>query len=342
MNIDLLYGIAIIAVGAFASGSFSMPFEKVKGWKWENHWLVYSLFAYIIVPIVSCLVFCPDFLSVLSTCPPDLLCKIFLLGVLYGICNLTFGLSLKYLGVSLGFIISLGLMMVLGTVIPPMLDGRITGMFSGTGGPMLVLGLAIGIVGVLVSAYSGYKKDSMTTAGQETTLDFKKGILLALFVGLTGASQALGIEQGNGISHIFLERGVNELFIILPAVTILFAGSFLITLLWCLWIGYKNKSLNLFVKTNNGKLTANYLLCALSGFLWFVNMITYGMGKSFMGEYSFTAWGILMSLTIVFATIWGLYRGEWKLVTPRIKTWMYIGLAILVASSFIIGISSNS
>lgn len=341
MNMDLLYGIAIIAVGAFASGSFSMPFEKVKGWKWENHWLVYSLFAYVVVPLLSCLFFCPDFLSVLSTCPSGLLGRIFLLGVLYGICNLTFGLSLKYLGVSLGFIISLGLMMVLGTVIPPMLDGRIEGMFSGTGGPMLVLGLSIGVVGVLVSAYSGYKKDSQGSDGQKTTLDFKKGILLALFVGLTGASQALGIEQGNEISRVFQDRGVDELFVMLPTVTVLFAGSFLITLIWCLWVGYKNGSLKMFVGTGEGKLASNYLLCALSGSLWFLNMITYGMGKSFMGEYSFTAWGILMSLTIVFATIWGLYRGEWKRVAPRVRAWMYIGLGILVISSFIIGISSN-
>ena len=339
MNIDLLLGIALIAVGAFASGSFSMPFEKVKGWKWENHWLIYSLFAYVVIPLLSCLLFCPDFLSVLSTCPPELLGRIFLLGILYGICNLTFGLSLKYLGVSLGFIISLGLMMVLGTVTPPMLDGRIAGMFSGSGGPMLVLGLSVGVIGVLVSAYSGYKKD--TQGNQATTLDFRKGILLALFVGLTGASQAIGIEQGNDISHALLVKGTDELFVILPTVTVLFAGSFLITLIWCLWVGHKNGSLSLFIHVSERKLTSNYLFCALSGFLWFVNMITYGMGKSFMGEYSFTAWGILMSLTIVFATLWGLYRGEWKCVTPRIRAWMYIGLAILVISSFIIGISSN-
>lgn len=239
MNVDLLSGIALIAVGAFASGSFSMPFEKVKGWKWENHWLVYSLFAYVVVPLLSCLVFCPDFLSVLSVCPPGLLGRIFLLGVLYGICNLTFGLSLKYLGVSLGFIISLGLMMVLGTVIPPVLDGRIAGMFGGAGGVMLVWGLSIGIIGVLVSAYAGYKKETQSGNGQEPTLNFRKGILLALFVGLTGASQALGIEQGNGISRILLERGVDELFVMLPTVTVLFAGSFLITLIWCVWVGYK-------------------------------------------------------------------------------------------------------
>lgn len=341
MNLDLLYGIAIISIGAFSSGSFSIPFEKVKGWEWENYWLIYSLFAYVVVPAVSCMLFCPDFMSVLLSCPSGVICRIFFLGVLYGICNLTFGLSLKYLGVSLGYIISLGLMMVLGTVIPPMLDGRISGMFAGSGGKMMVMGLAIGIIGVAVSAYSGYKKDTMSAPEQNSALDFRKGILLALFVGVTGASQALGIEQGNAISDMFLDKGVNELFIILPVVAILFLGSFSVTLIWCISVAKKNGNIRLFKSSPHGSVVPNYLFCALAGFLWFINMITYGMGKSFMGEYSFTAWGILMSLTIVSATIWGLYRGEWKHVTPQVRRIMYIGLVILVISSFIIGISSN-
>lgn len=341
MNLDLLYGIIIISMGAFSSGSFSMPFEKVRGWEWENYWLIYSLFAYVIFPVISCFVFCPDFVTILFKCPSDVICKIFFLGVLYGICNLTFGLSLKYLGISLGFIISLGLMMVLGTVIPPIIDGRIANMFASSGGKMMVIGLVIGIIGVMVSAYSGYKKDSMLESSKNLTLDFRKGFLLALFVGVTGASQALGIEQGNSISSVFLNKGVNELFIILPVVAVLFSGSFVVTLIWCICVARKNRNIRLFKSSPKGNIILNYLFCAFAGFLWFINMITYGMGKSFMGEYSFTAWGILMSLTIVSATIWGLYRGEWKHVTPQVRGFMYIGLVILVISSFIIGISSN-
>lgn len=340
MNVELLYGISIISLGAFSSGSFSMPFEKAKAWKWENYWLVYSLFAYIVVPLVSCFLLCPDFLSIIKDCPPQLFFRIFFLGVLYGICNITFGLSLKYLGISLGFIISLGLMMILGTVVPPTLDGRIGQMFAGSGGRILLIGLAIGVVGLIVSAYSGYKKDQMDKE-QNAALDFKKGILLALFVGVTGASQALGIEQGNNLAPLLIDKGTNPLFVILPVVAILFAGSFVITLIWCLTVAKRNGSLSLFVSTPKGGLIYTYFFCALAGFLWFINMITYGMGKSFMGEYSFTAWGILMSLTIVFATLWGLYKGEWKHVTSNVKACMYFGLVILVISSFIIGMSSN-
>lgn len=341
MEVTLLYGILIIAIGAFTSGSFSMPFEKVCGWKWENHWLVYSFFAYIAMPIAACLILCPGFMRVLTSCPSELLLKIYFLGVLYGVCNLTFGLSLKYLGVSLGFIISLGLMMVLGTIIPPILDGRVTALFGSDGGTMLAVGLIIGVAGVAISAYSGYKKDKTAVYSSKSQLNYSKGMLLALFVGITGASQALGIEQGNALYSKLTESGTDEFFVILPAVAVLFSGSFSITLIWCLAVSLRNKSISLFISTKRGKIISNYLYCALAGLLWFFNMITYGMGKSYMGKYSFTAWGILMSLTIVFATLWGIHHGEWSRVPRRIKHVMYIGLALLVVSSFVIGISNN-
>ena len=122
MTFELLFGIGLIAIGAFSSGSFSIPFGKTRNWAWENYWLIYSLFAYVIVPLVACYVFCPGFMNVLSGVPAQTLGWIFLLGIIYGICNLTFGLSLRYLGLSLGFSLSLGLMMILGTIIPPAID----------------------------------------------------------------------------------------------------------------------------------------------------------------------------------------------------------------------------
>ena len=95
MTFELLFGIGLIAIGAFSSGSFSIPFGKTRNWAWENYWLIYSLFAYVIVPLVACYVFCPGFMNVLSGVPAQTLGWIFLLGIIYGVCNLTFGLSLR-------------------------------------------------------------------------------------------------------------------------------------------------------------------------------------------------------------------------------------------------------
>src|SRR5574344_459883 len=156
MILTFLAGILIIAIGAFSSGSFSIPFGKTKGWAWEVNWLVYCLSAYVVMPVIACVVFCPHFVSVLSGYSIKISAWIFLLGAIYGICNLTFGLTLRYLGLSLGFMISLGLMMVLGTIIPPFIDGRLTILLQMSGGKTLIAGLMIAVVGIAISAYAGY------------------------------------------------------------------------------------------------------------------------------------------------------------------------------------------
>jgi L-rhamnose-H+ transport protein len=341
MILTLLAGILIIAIGAFASGSFSIPFGKTKGWAWEVNWLVYCLSAYVVMPLIACAVFCPHFLSVLAGYRPQTLWLIFVLGAVYGICNLTFGLTLRYLGLSLGFMISLGLMMVLGTVIPPLIDGRLVVLLQMAGGRTLIIGLIVAVVGIVVSAYAGYLKDKVANASVNPELNFKKGILLAVFVGLTGSSQALGIEQGNDLAKVFSQSGTNVLFASLPVFLIMFLGSFVVTLIWCLTLSKRNGTLGQYVGAGKLSVSANYLFCGLAGFLWFVNLIFFGMGKSFMGEFSFTAWGILMSLTIVCATIWGICRGEWKSAGVWAKAWMYAGLLILIFASFMIGLSSE-
>lgn len=340
MNLELCLGIGIIAIGAFASGSFTIPFGKVKEWKWENNWLVYCLFAYVCVPVLSCVLLCPNFIDLLIGYSFKQQLLIFSLGVVYGICNITFGLSLKYLGISLGFMISLGLMMVLGTIVPPAIDGRLDVLLGQDGGNTLIIGLLIGILGVALSAYAGYRKDKATQESA-SELNFGKGILLALFVGATGASQALGIEQGNELGALAAGSGIDPLFQMLPVFLILFMGSFCITLVWCLIVAYKNQTLHLFTQTKQVSVWKNYLYCALAGFLWFINMIFFGMGKKFMGQFSFTAFGILMSLTIVAATLWGLYRREWKVADVQTRSWMYAGLIVLIVASFVIGISGQ-
>ena len=343
MSIFIVYGILLIAIGAMMSGSFAIPFDKVKGWRWENSWLIYCLFGYVIVPFLVCLLFVPEFFTVFGKVSVQTLVWVFLLGAVYGVANITFGLSLRYLGMALGFALSLGLMMALGTLVPPMLDGRLSKLFEGNGGTLLIIGILVSLTGIGISAYAGLLKSKQleNKEGVNREFDMKKGIAAALFVGITGSAAALGIEQGAPIAGVCVANGTNPLFQDSLVFFVLYGGSFVSTLIWCLYLSLKNKTFSNFFRSNEYPLAANYLFCALAGFLWYVNYVFFGMGKSKMGEFSFVAWGILMTLTIVCATLWGLYRGEWKGVSKKIYTLMWIGLIVLVTSSFLIGMSSN-
>ncbi len=343
MTANILLGILIIAAGAFSSGSFIIPFDKVTKWKWENSWLTFSFFAYLIVPLIICLMVAPNFMEIYKKIPSSNLLLIFILGAVYGLANLTFGLSLRYLGVALGFCISLGLMMVIGTLLPPMIDGRMSKMFEGNGGVLLISGLIVSCIGIGLTAYAGILKSRKleTLKGEKANADFnlRKGLFAALFVGITGSSMSLGFEQGKMIAVETVKSGTPELFAKCPVFVLFFAGSLLSTLIWCIYLGIKNNSLGDYYKGESKTLITNYILCAFASFLWFINYIFFGMGTSKLGEFTFVAWGILMSLTIVCATVWGFFRGEWKGIEFKIRGLVWLGLAVLITASFLIGMS---
>jgi L-rhamnose-H+ transport protein len=343
---NIFTGLLLIAVGAFSSGSFAIPFGKIRGWKWESYWLIYSLAAYILFPLIACLVFAPGFLNIYKEMPSGVIIKVFLLGIVYGIGNLSFGLSLRYLGISLGYAISLGLMLAIGTLIPPLLDGRLNVMIENSGGNLLIVGVLVSCIGIALSGWAGLLKDRIISDIEKkksiTEFNLLKGILAALLVGITGSAMSLGFEQGIPVAKFAEDAGIDPLFSTMPVMLLILSGTLITTIVWCLWLGIKNSSLRDYIIIDKpAKLSLNYLFAILAGLLWFSQFILYGMGKSKMGNYTFTSWGILMGLTIVFASLWGLYRKEWKGAPLKIYILMIISLLIIIGSSFIIGISGS-
>ncbi|MFV0592205.1 MAG: L-rhamnose/proton symporter RhaT [Draconibacterium sp.] len=346
MNFSVVFGIFLLAIGAFSSGSFAVPFGKIKQWNWETYWLIFSFGGYIIFPWIACSIFAPGMFRVFQQTETGTLLTVFLLGAVYGIGNLSFGLALRYLGLSLGYALSLGLMLAIGTLIPPLLDGRLQLMVQSSGGTLLIAGVVVAMVGIIFSAWAGILKDkSLSAEKKKETIgefNFTKGILSALLVGFAGSAMALGFEKGMLIANVAEEAGVNPLFAMMPVYVIFLVGTFITTLIWCIFLGVKNKSLPNYVQSKNKRiLYANYAFALLAGLLWFSQYIFYSMGKSKMGPFTFTSWGILMALTIAFATVWGLIRKEWKGASAKVYVLMALSLLILIAASFIIGISGS-
>ena len=346
MSLSILFGFLLIALGAFSSGSFAVPFEKIKGWKWETYWMVFSAGAYILFPLAACLIFAPGFIQIIQSTSSSSILIVFLLGAVYGIGNLSFGLALRYLGLSLGYALSLGLMLAVGTLIPPMIDGRLHVMMQNSGGTLLIVGIVVACAGIALSAWSGILKDkSLSEAKKQENIgefNLSKGAMAAVLVGITGSAMSLGFEQGLPISEMAAQQGVDPLFTMMPVLVVLFSGTFVTTIVWCVYLGRKNNSLKDYSTAASNKiLTSNYLFGILAGLLWFSQFIVYGMGKSKMGPFTFTSWGILMALTIVFATVWGLIRKEWKGVPAKVYVLMVASLVIIIVSSFMIGISGS-
>lgn len=325
-------GLLIIAIGSFGQSSSYVPIKKVKEWSWESFWLTQGIFAWLVFPFLGALLAVPagNSLCGILSVDPSAAFKAIGYGMLWGVGGLTFGLSMRYLGVALGQSIALGTCSAFGTIIPALMKG--TDLFSGSG-LILLLGVCITLAGIAVIGYAGsLRARNMSEEEKKAAVkDFAltKGLVVALTAGVMSACFALGLEAGEPL----VVDGASELFKTLPATLMVTCGGFLTNAVYCLYQNAKNKTFGDYGKTS--LLVNNLLFCALAGLLWYSQFFGLGMGKSFLEPGSVMmafSWCILMALNVVFSNVWGIILKEWKGVSSQTITVLLAGLAVLIFS----------
>ena len=339
---EILIGLLIIAVGAFCQSSSYVPINKVKGWSWESYWLVQGVFAWLVFPLLG---------SLLAVPAGHSLCELFvsgnsfnilmtiLFGVLWGIGGLTFGLSMRYLGVALGQSIALGTCAAGGTILGPVLLNlffpELNTLSSLTFA--VISGVVVTLVGIAVIGIAGMMKANSLPEEQKKAsvkdFNFPKGLAIALLAGVMSGCFNVGLEFGKDINFGDLTP---DMYKTLPATMLVTLGGFLTNAVYCLFQNYKNKS---FCDYKKGNLWLNNaLFCALAGALWYSQFFGLSLGKGFLTEsptLMTLSFCILMSLNVTFANIWGIILKEWKGCSKKTIAVLILGICILVVSSFL-------
>lgn len=335
---DVLLGLLIIAIGSFGQSSSYVPIKKIKSWEWENFWLVQGIFAWLVFPLLGALLAVPEGGSLFSLLSSGGALKSIIYGVLWGVGGLTFGLSMRYLGVALGQSISLGTCSAFGTLFPAFMAG--TDLFHGEG-LVLLLGVCITLAGIAVIGYSGsLRSRSMSEEEKKAAVkDFAltKGLLVALLAGVMSACFALGLDAGSPIKEAALSANVNPLYAGLPVILLVTFGGFLTNAAYCFWQNIKNGTTKDYFKVSPSLFINNVLFCMLAGVLWYSQFFGLEMGKSFFTDNAVLmafAWSILMSLNVVFSNLWGIILREWVGADRKTLVTLGIGLLILIFSIF--------
>lgn len=335
---DVLLGLLIIAIGSFGQSSSYVPIKKIKSWEWENFWLVQGIFAWLVFPLLGALLAVPEGGSLFSLLSSGGALKSIIYGVLWGVGGLTFGLSMRYLGVALGQSISLGTCAAFGTLFPALMAG--TDLFHGEG-LVLLLGVCITLAGIAVIGYSGsLRSRSMSEEEKKGAVkDFAltKGLLVALLAGVMSACFALGLDAGSPIKEAALSANVNPLYAGLPVILLVTFGGFLTNAAYCFWQNIKNGTTKDYFKVSPSLFINNVLFCMLAGVLWYSQFFGLEMGKSFFTDNVVLmafAWSILMSLNVVFSNLWGIILREWAGADRKTLVALGIGLLILIFSIF--------
>ncbi len=338
---EILIGLLIIAVGAFCQSSCYVPINRIKAWSWESYWLVQGLFAWLVFPLAGALLAIPAGHSLgelFGAADPFRLWMTVLFGVLWGVGGLTFGLSMRYLGVALGQSIALGTCAALGTVLGPVFlniffpeMGALQALTAS-----VLIGVAVTLAGIAVIGVAGGMKSASQSEEQKRAavkeFNFPRGIAIALLAGFMSGCFNVGLTFGADIRF----AASDPMFASLPATLLVTLGGLATNALYCLWQNGRNRTWGDYRK---GDVWVNNLIfCALAGGLWYSQFFGLALGKGFLPEDSafYTlSFCILMALNVVFSNVWGIILKEWKGCSRATIAVLLVGIVILIASSFV-------
>ncbi|MCX6216107.1 L-rhamnose/proton symporter RhaT [Spirosoma sp.] len=336
-------GVIFHALGGFASGSFYLPYKKVRGWAWESYWLIGGLFSWLAAPLLLGSLTVPNLFDVLAKSSSDTIFWTYFWGVLWGFGGLTFGLAMRYLGLSLGMAVTLGLCAVFGTLVPPIWQGQFGTLVGTTSGQVIMLGLAVCVLGISICGIAGMMKERSLTDEQKKAViaefDIRKGLMVAIFSGIMSACFSFGLTAGQPIADLAVKNGTDPLYMNNAALVIILLGGLTTNAIWTIYLNIRNKTY-----TDYGNMSApilkNIIFCAMAGFTWYFQFFFYGMGDSKMGEYRFSGWTLHMAFIIAFSSFWGLYLHEWRGANKPTMRTISLGITMVVLSTVIVGIGN--
>src|SRR5579864_5094183 len=234
-------------LGGLASASFYVPYRGVKRWSWETYWLVGGFFSWIIAPWLLGMFLTRDLFRVLSETPAATIFWAILFGLLWGVGGLTFGLTMRYLGLSLGMAVVLGLCAAFGTLMPPIFRGEFMTQVVGTSsGRVILFGIFVCLAGITAAGLAGISKERVMSPEQQRTaieeFDLRKGIGVAVLSGVMSACFAYGLAAGDPIKTLTVQHGTAKLWQGLPVLIVVLVGGFLTNFIWCLILLRRNKT----------------------------------------------------------------------------------------------------
>ena len=353
MNPNPLIGVFFHWLGGLSSASFYVPYKRIRLWSWEIFWLTGGIFSWLVAPWIGAAIGSRDLLHVLAATPSHTLMICYLCGAGWGFGGLTFGLTMRYLGLSLGMAVALGLTTVIGTLGPPIFEGTLGVLIAKPGSPYTFIGIAVVMIGIVVVAMAGNAKEKQLAAvsgdaraPERGEFNLRKGLLIAVFSGVMSSFFAFGLAAGDPIRQASAAAGTGPLWVGLPVLCVVLAGGFTTNLVWCLYLIARNRSAGEWfgktaaVSDMPTPLLANFGLAALGGTLWYFQFFFYTMGESQMGRFGFSSWTLHMASIILFSTLWGFALKEWQGTPGKTRALVWTGILTLVAATIIIGIGN--
>src|SRR5271156_5290258 len=268
-------------VGAASAASFYAPISKVKRWTWESTWAVAGIFSWVLLPILVSAILLPDMRAFYGSLDTAVVLRTFLFGCMWGVGNVSYGLTMRYLGMSLGIGVAIGVTLVVGTLIPPLVHGQGSELLNTRGGLLTLLGIAVALCGIFIVSFAGHRKE-LALGSEVREFNVKKGLMLAILCGIFSSGMSFALDAAKPIQASAHLLGVKPLYAALPSFVIIMGGGGIINFTYCFvrLIFKKDLSLKADLALPGASLFHNGALAATGGIMWYLQFFSYAWGAA--------------------------------------------------------------
>ena len=337
---SVVAGIGWHIVGASMAASFYAPIERVKNWSWETTWALAGFFSWILLPIGVSYLLLPDFQGFYAALAPALLLKVALFGAMWGVGNVSYGLTMRFLGMSLGIGVAIGVTLIVGTLVPPLVHGQGAQLFQTRSGLITMSGVMVALAGVAIVSWAGHMKE-VQLRGHLEEFNVMRGLLLAVLCGIFSSGMSFAIDAAKPIEAAALHLGVNGLYAALPSYVVIMGGGAVINLAYCFvrLAILPGISLCKDLHQPGPALARNAALASTAGIMWYLQFFFYAWGAANIPQrLSYVNWMLHMSTYVLCGSLVGLALGEWAGVKSKPVRLLWAGVLVIIAAANLVGL----
>jgi len=334
MNEHFWLGMAVIFISGMANGGFALPMKRSRSWRWENTWLVYSIVAIFVLPWVLAVSFVPNLAGVYRDMAPRTLSYPLVFGLLWGIAQVTFGLSIDAVGMAVAIAVVSGLACLSGSLIPLLVLSP-ENLFRPRG-VLLLVSLPILLGGLIYYGMAGRRRESERPKPQEPSgsdsnphKSFMYGLAICIFTGIFASNFNLGLAFSGSIIDKARQSGASPITAGYAVWALVFGAGFIPNLLYCSFLLFRRHTWGLFLRGT----VKETMLSITMAVLWVVGISGYGMGATLVGKYGTSiGFTLLMASSILSSNILGLLTGEWNQTSRITRRHLIFGIALILLS----------
>ncbi|MGB5434413.1 MAG: L-rhamnose/proton symporter RhaT [Maribacter sp.] len=318
-------------------GLYALPEKFTKGFKYENTWSLFFLLTMFVVPIIASISLINGFGEIFGNMPVDIWIKMGLSSFLWGIGVMMWSKAINHIGLSLGFSIFIGTVILIGSLLPFIVDGLPPNNVL----IIILLGILVVLLGVILNGKAGLtrEKDESKLKENEEEKSEKGSMTTGILIAVIGGLLATGFSYANAVGRPYLHEAsvaqgnadwITAVAIMFP---IFISGGIVMTA-YFLWQLNKKKAWGDFKSSSFGK---NFFLILIMAVFHYAASALFAFAASKLGASGNTVgYAIFNTASVATAIVSGIITLEWVKASAKARNILYTGLACMIIGIVII------